>query len=109
MQKILPHLPLLALVLGVFVVQVVQHPTTSGLLSNTLSEASNGNTVEICAKPDQFSKPEESAWCNRGLVSEIEEHRHTWNWSCLVGEKVYSCHFTENVSYPTRGGVLFTK
>ena len=109
MNKLLPHLPLLTLVIGLLTVQVVQHGNTGALLSSAVSGEPTPKTVEICTKPASFSSPDESAWCNTGLVSNIEEHRHSWKWLCMVGEKQHTCHFTENVSYPTRGGTLFTK
>lgn len=109
MNKFLPHLPLMALVFGLLIVQISQHGQTTSLMSNSVSGNSEEKIVEICTKPASFSSQEESAWCNTGLVSDIEEHRHSWKWSCLVGEKQHTCYFTENVSFPTRGGTLFTK
>jgi hypothetical protein len=109
MKKFLPHLPLFALVFGLFIVQIQNHSATAPLLSNTLSPISGEITVEVCSKPEQFSAKDESAWCNTGLASNIEQYLHTWSWSCMVGERVHVCHFTENVAYPTRGGILFKK
>lgn len=57
------------------------------------------NEAGICTKPEKFSTPDESAWCSKGFVKNIEENRHTWNWSCLVNETEYRCHFTEDISY----------
>lgn len=109
MKKLLPHLPLLALVFGLFIVQATNRSATAPLLSNTLSPISGEITVEICSKPEEFSEKNESAWCNTGLASNISKHLNTWSWSCRVGERVHTCHYTENVTYPTRGGVLFKK
>lgn len=65
MNKLLPHLPLLALVFGLLIIQITQHTRTSALLSNTLSPNSRETIVEICTKPESFSEKNESAWCNK--------------------------------------------
>lgn len=109
MKKFLPYMPMLVLVFGLFVVQLQSHSKVTQLLSNTLSTSSVEVSTTICTKPEQFSERDEIAWCNTGLVANIAQHLHTWQWSCIVGEEVYSCHFAQNVDYATRPGFLFKK
>lgn len=81
----------------------------SGLLSNAVSTVSGEVSTTICTKPEGFTESDESAWCQKGLASDIKEENDVWNWSCIVGEVVRECTFEKTIDYPTRGGVLFKK
>jgi hypothetical protein len=109
MKKLLPYAPMFALIFGLFIVQAGNHTSSGTLLSSTLWTSSGSESIKVCAKPEQFSDTEESAWCNIWIAADITNRLNTWGWLCIVGEEKYSCHFTENTTYKTRGGILFSK
>lgn len=97
------------MIIGLFGLQLGQNSSGSGLLSNSLISDTSDITLPICTKPEKFSQKDESAWCSRWLVVNIEENKSSWKWNCLAEQETYTCHFTENRDYPTRWGILFKK
>lgn len=99
MKKFLPYAPLALLIIGTFSLQL-NKSHENALLSDTLWTISGEVNVAICTKPEGFTEPEESAWCQRGLAADIKKDNNIWNWSCVLGDIVRSCTFEKTATYP---------
>lgn len=110
MKKYLPYAPLALFMIGILFISWENNWQNNGLMSNTLWNNSDTNREKRwCTKPEWLTENNESAWCNKWLVSNIKELNKTWNWACSFGEKTEKCIFEETKPYKTRGGQLFTK
>lgn len=109
MKKILPYAPMFALIIGTIVVELTNHNSSQGLLSNALDTPAVTQTAWYCTQPDNFIEADETAWCHGSNPEDISQNYHSWNWSCVRGEEKKSCHFVETRSYKTRGGTFFAQ
>lgn len=71
------------------------------MMSSTLVGSDNVSAPQ-CARPEKFTQEDEKAWCEKGIEINIEQSKDLWNWSCVLGEELRKCTFTETKNYPTR-------
>ncbi len=109
MKKILPYAPMFALVIGTIAVQLYNHNSSQGLLSNTLEAPIVAQTAWYCTQPDTFIEADETAWCHGSNPEDIQQNYHSWDWSCVRDTEKKSCHFVETGPFKTRSGTFFHK